>query len=379
MQPIIKSMTNVVCKTATSKSTATSNSNQAFRVVGDRISRGNASIPILRTEVFVRVYRRTDELSDNFRSADTPRLRIAPNNDPSEASIREALQKILTSRLFATSLRQNRFLRYTVEQTLQGKGTTRLKEYLLATEVFDRKDSFDPHVDPIVRVEASRIRAKLKAYYETEGQEDPILIEFPRGTYVPIFRRRMDPVKTIESGPDFPFRGRWMRAILIILLVASVAAISRRVYAVPWIHSLWKSSPDVPAARIASIAVLPFVNSSNQKEFEYFSDGLTDEHINSLTKVESLHVVGRTSVFQFKGKMEDVREIGRKLNVRTVLEGAVRKDGERVRVTVELIDVVDGYQLWSDVYDSENKNVIQIQTDIARAVVKALRVNAPHP
>ena len=327
----------------------------------------------------MRANRRIDEFSDSPRLADTPRLRIAPNDDLSEASIREALKKTLSSRLFATALRQSRFLQYTVEQTLQGKGTTRLKQYLLATEVFDRKDSFDPHVDPIVRVEASRIRAKLKAYYETEGQEDLILIEFPRGTYVPTFRRRMDPLKNTESGPDFPSRRRWIRAILIIILLASVAAISRRLYAVSWIHSLWQSSPDVPSARIASIAVLPFVNSSNQKEFEYFSDGLTDELINALTKVESLHVVGRTSVFQFKGKMEDVREIGGKLNVRTVLEGAVRKDGERVRVTVELIDVIDGYQLWSDVYDSENKNVIQIQTDIARAVVKALRVKTLHP
>ena len=328
----------------------------------------------------VRGNRRIDEFSDSLRLADTAQLRIAAHNDPSDASIREALQKILSSRLFATALRQSRFLQYTVEQTLQGKGTTRLKEYLLATEVFGRKDSFDPHVDPIVRVEASRIRAKLKVYYETEGQADPILIEIPRGTYVPTFRRRMDhPVKTLESGPDFPLRGRWMRAILIIILLASVAAISRRLYAVSWIHSLWQNSPEVPAARIASIAVLPFVNSSNQKEFEYFSDGLTDELINALTKVESLHVVGRTSVFQFKGKMEDVREIGGKLNVRTVLEGAVRKDGDRVRVTVKLIDVIDGYQLWSDVYDSENKNVIQIQTDIARAVVKALRVKTLHP
>ena len=327
----------------------------------------------------VRPNRRIDEFSDSHRLADTARLRIGANNDPSEASIREALQKILSSRLFATALRQSRFLQYTVEQTLQGKGTTRLKEYLLATEVFGRKDSFDPHVDPIVRVEASRIRAKLKSYYETEGQEDLILIEFPRGTHVPTFRRRMDPLKNTESGPDFPSRRRWIRAILIIILIALVAAISRRFYAVSWIHSLWQSSPDVASARIASIAVLPFVNSSNQKEFEYFSDGLTDELINALTKIKSLHVVGRTSVFQFKGKMEDVREIGGKLNVRTILEGAVRKNGERIRVTVELIDVIDGYQLWSDVYDSENKNVIQIQTDIARAVVKALRVKTLHP
>ena len=114
--------------------------------------------------------------------------RIAPPEHSSEA-IREQLDRILNSALFAQSERLSRFLRYTVEETLEGRAD-RIKEYVLALEVFDRPESFDPQTDPTVRVHAGRLRAKLQEYYETAGREDPIVIEVPKRSYVPAFRNR---------------------------------------------------------------------------------------------------------------------------------------------------------------------------------------------
>ena len=125
---------------------------------------------------------------------------------------------------------------------------------------------------------------------------------------------------------------------------------------------------------LPSIAVLPFVNMSAQSENEYFSDGLAEELINALTKIKGLQIVARTSAFSFKGKEIDIREIGRKLNVRTVLEGSVRKAGNRLRITAQLVKVADGYQLWSERYDKEMDDVFAIQDEISLAIVERLKV-----
>jgi serine/threonine protein kinase/Flp pilus assembly protein TadD len=123
-----------------------------------------------------------------------------------------------------------------------------------------------------------------------------------------------------------------------------------------------------------SIAVLPFVNMSADPENEYFSDGIAEEIINALSKVQALQVAARTSSFAFKGKNEDIGAIGRKLKVATVLEGSVRKAGKQLRVTAQLINVTDGYQLWSERYDRQLEDVFAIQDEIAGNIVKALRV-----
>jgi adenylate cyclase len=131
--------------------------------------------------------------------------------------------------------------------------------------------------------------------------------------------------------------------------------------------------PGVPSAQ-KSIAVLAFVNMSNDPDNEYFSDGIAEEIINTLTKVKALRVASRTSAFAFKGKSEDLSEIGRKLKVNAVLEGSVRKAGNRLRVTAQLIDVADGYHLWSERYDRQLEDVFAIQDEIAGNIVRALRV-----
>ena len=127
------------------------------------------------------------------------------------------------------------------------------------------------------------------------------------------------------------------------------------------------------AARKA-IAVLPLANMSADPENEYFSDGMTEEIINALAKVPGMQVASRTSSFAFKGKEVDVRQIGEKLGVTSVLEGSVRKVGNRVRITAQLISVADGYHLWSETYDRQLEDVFAIQDEISHAIVDALKL-----
>ncbi|HEU5311514.1 MAG TPA: protein kinase, partial [Candidatus Eisenbacteria bacterium] len=127
-------------------------------------------------------------------------------------------------------------------------------------------------------------------------------------------------------------------------------------------------------AETPSIAVLPFANMSADPENEYFSDGLSEELLNVLAKIPDLKVTGRTSSFAFKGKQEDLRDIGQKLGVRTLLEGSVRKAGNRVRVTAQLIKASDGFHLWSETYDRVLDDIFAVQDDIARSVSTALHV-----
>src|SRR5687767_2622505 len=127
-----------------------------------------------------------------------------------------------------------------------------------------------------------------------------------------------------------------------------------------------------PANRLA---VLPFVNMSADPENEYFSDGITEELLNALTKVEGLQVTSRTSAFAFKGKHDDIREIGIKLNVDKILEGSVRRAGNRVRITAQLINTADGYHVWSENYDRDLTDIFQVQDEISIIIANRLREN----
>ncbi len=129
-----------------------------------------------------------------------------------------------------------------------------------------------------------------------------------------------------------------------------------------------------PVPPVSSIAVLPFVDLSPQKDQQYFSDGLAEELLNSLAKIPELRVTARTSSFQFKDKTEDLRTIADKLNVATVLEGSVRKQGNRVRITAQLINVSNGFHLWSETYDRDLTDIFAVQEDVARSVAAALKI-----
>ena len=200
-------------------------------------------------------------------------------------------------------------------------------------EVFDRTSDYDPNIDAIVRVEARRLRGKLKDYYEGPGRNDPVLIGLRPGSYVPIFRW-LDPEPT-NQGQDI----------------------------------------DTPVQARASIAVLPFVNMSPEPEQDYFCDGISEEIINSLTHIAGLKVIARSSVFQFKGTSFDIREVGRRLDADIVIEGSVRKAGEQLRITAQAIEAQSGYHLWSKVFRRELKDVFAIQEEIAESVAGLLRVD----
>ncbi|HUK42861.1 MAG TPA: protein kinase [Candidatus Bathyarchaeia archaeon] len=172
------------------------------------------------------------------------------------------------------------------------------------------------------------------------------------------------PRDKLSSTVARPNRSRLAGLSLLLLLLAGVGGY------------FWRSRArsNTGGANTASIAVLPFADMSPGKDQEYFSDGLAEELTNELAKVPGLKVTGRSSAFQFKGKNEDLRAVGQKLNVANILEGSVRQEGSHVRITAELTKVNDGFQLWSEEYNAELKDVFAVQDQIARAVTQALQI-----
>ena len=167
---------------------------------------------------------------------------------------------------------------------------------------------------------------------------------------------------------DLPLSRRTLKILVPVLLaVFSVAAFE----GYSWFR---RESTTAPLATTASIAVLPFVDLSPAKDQEYFTDGLSEELITGLAKISGVRVVARSSAFQFKGKNEDPRSVGRKLGVSEILEGSVRKEGEHIRISVELIKAEDGFQVWSQTYDRQIDDIFAVQDEISAAVSDALQV-----
>jgi TolB-like protein len=163
--------------------------------------------------------------------------------------------------------------------------------------------------------------------------------------------------------------GKRMDRLTLIGLVAVVALVAADRY---WPRGVVSESRSIPAADTPSVAVLPFANLSSDPEQEFFSDGMTEEVLNVLARVPTLKVAARTSVFEFKGKGGDVRDIGRRLGVTHIVEGSVRRDGQAVRVTAQLVRVSDGFHVWSETYDRKIEGVFALQDDIARRVGEQL-------
>ena len=238
------------------------------------------------------------------------------------------LQKVFASTAFANAERMRRFLEFVVEHTLSSPNE-HLKEMIIGIELYAGHGEFDPRISAVVRVDASRVRTKLREYYLSEGAADSLVIELPKGSYTPLFREASIPI-------DPP-------------------------------HSAATSSTE------PSIVVLPFSNLSPDPE-AYFSDGLTEEIIHALSGIRGLRVVARASAFALKHRNADVQEIGRALNVGFVLEGSVRKSGNALRVTVQLASTADGYQLWSRRYERKLEDLFAVQDEIALAIADMLRV-----
>ena len=223
-----------------------------------------------------------------------------------------------------------RLLEFIVGHSLDFPGEP-LKEITIGTSLYTAEGDFDPRLSAAVRVDATRLRARLREYYASEGASDSWIIDLPKGTYTPNFR--------------------------------PVAA---------------SSANHTTAAPEPSIAVLPFSNLSPEPG-DYFSDGLTEEIIHALASVPGIRVVARTSCFAFKHRNADVREVGRTLNVGFVFEGSVRKSGQSLRVTVQLVSTTDGFQLWSRRYERHVEDVFAMQDEIALEIVNTLRAGGVSP
>ncbi len=281
--------------------------------------------------------------------------------DPTGDEIRAACERIALSQGFRGSDRMIRFLRFVVEKTLAGEAGE-IKEYLLGVEVFDRAESFDPKIDTIVRVEARRLRKKLKEYYDGEGAAERVRIDIPGPGYVPSITTLAEP-EAAEPAPEPVAKAKDYRPYLVLAAAGAIV-----IGAALW----WTIRPSAMNAKIGSIAVLPFADMSSAKDQEYFCDGFTEELISSLASAGGLRVVARTSSFAFKGKSTDIREIARVLNAAAIVEGSVRRSGGTMRVTAQLIRASDGYHIWAKSYDRNLEDVLVVQQEIAEQIAATL-------
>ena len=280
--------------------------------------------------------------------------------------VRHELEKVLGSETFAQSESLKRFLRYVVEAKLDGR-EGELKEQVLGADVFERGDAYDPRIDPIVRVQATRLRSKLRDYYLAEGARSELVIQLPKGSYVPSFSKSLTSAPKTRRLPGKP------------LLVAGIAVLLALIalLVVPRFRNGADALPTSSESR--SIAVLPFTDMSPERDHEYFGDGLAEEITTALASVEGLEVVPRTSAFRFKGERVDLKTIASELGSDLLLQGSVRVSDGKLRVQVQLIRAEDGRQLWAETYDRPLEDAFEVQEDIARSVARAVEKKLSHP
>jgi TolB-like protein len=250
--------------------------------------------------------------------------------------IRASVANMLASPLFAGSPRQQRFLDYLVTNTLAGDAD-RLKGYTIALEVFDRTSDFDPSLDAIVRVEATRLRNKLREYYDTFGQQDVVHIDFPKGSYA------------------------------LEINVKNTPVVDRRIASA-------KPNPPRMIEDRPSLAVLPFANIGVDSSKEYFADGVVDSLISMFSRLSGLFVISRQSSFAYKNTVKTSKEIAAELGVRYLLEGSVQHAGNQVRIAAQLVDTQNGGHIWSDRYDRELKDIFTLQDELTQSIVSILQI-----
>jgi serine/threonine-protein kinase len=259
---------------------------------------------------------------------DTMNLRVPPSELGRESAEKAAAQlnRILASKAFRQADRLKRFLTFIVEETIAGRGE-RLKEFVVGVEVFGKDESFDPRNDPIVRVQARRLRAQLARYYREEGQDDEFAIELPKGGYAPIF-------KPLRSAPV-------------------------------------KRSPTPSLVSRNTVLVLPYADHSAAGDQEYFCQGIAQEIICVLASVEAMRLVAWSGA---GGERLDLREMAQRSNAAMVVTGSVRKAGDSIRITTNLIDAQSGCYVWSGSIDRGMENIFALQEEVARAVGTQLKI-----
>ncbi len=256
------------------------------------------------------------------------------------------LERILADNAFDASERNRAFLRYVVEETLAGR-TEYIKGYTVALKVFNRESDFDPQLDPVVRIEASRLRRSLERYYFTAGKFDRIRVELPKGGYVPRFEVNED----CAPGAD--------------------------PVAVPRLAQEEDAAATAPRYSVPSIVVLGFENLSGAPNRNDISRGITDELVRRLTRCADL-VVFAASTRGGPAPIGDPLEIRRHLAVGYMLRGGVQTRGRRLRISVQLLDLSDGRFLWAEKFDYERntQDIWTLQERIAETI--AACIAAPH-
>ena len=304
-------------------------------------------------------------------------------SQPSTEDVRAQLERLVASADLDLPARARKFLRYIVEETLAGRGD-RIKAYSVGTEVFERDPNFDAQSDPVVRIEAGRLRRALEHYYLVPGLSDPVIIDVPKGAYVPHFTLRAVPRAEAVDPPDpatplpkapvvLPYRRP--NSLWIGLGAAALAA---AVTGLAW----WGISQRIPQPLVQesattpsgpTLVVMPFANLGEGPETKIYAQGLTEEVLSQLARFKELSVLGRETSRSIPPEA-DVARIQRELGVRYVLEGSVRTAEHQLRVTGRLLDAETGAVLWSQAYDDDLRvrGFFAIQDDVAQKVATAI-------
>src|SRR5580765_2309064 len=238
----------------------------------------------------------------------------APSQSQIDDAVREHLDRVLASPTFQQGDRLKRFLKFIVLEAVAGR-RHELKEYVIGVQVFGKEDTFDPRTDPIVRVQARRLRAKLVRYYREEGRADETVIELPKGGYAPVFKQRDAPVLVKRS--------------------VAAALVSRN-----------------------TVAVQPFADHSVDHDLEYFCRGVREEIVHHLARFPSLRILAS----------DEPRLTGDKTDAAMIISGSVRRSGERLRMTAQLVDGATGCYLWSESVDASLGDVFPAQERVAEAI-----------
>jgi TolB-like protein/tetratricopeptide (TPR) repeat protein len=288
-------------------------------------------------------------------------IRLNGWSESDQKAIREQLVRILNSGPFHQAPRRQRFLEYLVNEALAGRGE-RLKGYNVAQAVFDRAETFDPNIDPIVRLEAARLRDRLREYYEGDGRDDLIRISLPKGTYSPHIEFRQAPTLDPRPARAAPIKQLMLAAAVLLIITASV-----------WEVSSWNSAPSLPDK--SSVAVLPFENLGTDPKWDRLAYGMTEDIITDLSHSKDLVVIARNSTEPYKGKPIDIRQIGRDLNVKYILQGSIQSMGDQIRVTARLIEAASGSQVWSERYDRPVDDLFAVQNEVTQRIAATIGVS----
>jgi TolB-like protein len=280
---------------------------------------------------------------------------------PPPGQVREQLQRILGSPLFSGARRQSEFLQFVVDRTIEGQAGD-LKESLIGVAVYGRNPSYDPKADSIVRAEASRLRAKLREYYDTEGQMDPVRIELPKGGYSPAFHLtageavcELPPEPAPTSAPaKVTFRWLWAAAVAAALMLGAGALL--------W----WPGG----ARRVRSIAVMPVRNLGLDRVNDPIGDMLADAFTSALVDFPEWKVVGRAPAVDQTGRDQMLTWLQQNLHADFVLTGSYRVgENSTVALSMQLADVQDGHLLWTKTYQQRLALLAESQKEFVRAIV----------